>query len=152
MDVKQFLTERGVAYDVIEHRSTYTAQQLAEAVHTRGDEVAKTVLLKADGKTVLAVLPSTHNIDLKKAKEAIGAGQIELASESEFGELLPDCEVGAVPPFGSSYGMQTLVAEPLTKDEEIVFEGNSHQEAIRMRYRDFATIEKPQVAAFSYHT
>jgi Ala-tRNA(Pro) deacylase len=152
MNVKQLLTEKGVTYDVLEHRTTFTAQQLAEAVHVRGDDVAKTVLLKADGEFLLAVLPSTHNIDMKKAKEAVGAKEIVLAAEHEFGKLLPDCELGAVPPFGSKYGLRTLVAEPLTHDEQIVFEGNTHQEAIRMKYADFEKLEKPLVAEFTYHT
>lgn len=151
MNVKDLLSDRGVTFEVLEHRSTFTAGQLAQAVHVRGDEVAKTVLLKADGKFLLAVLPSTHNIDMKKAKEAVGAGQVQLAAEHEFGDLFPDCEIGAVPPFGSQYGVKTLVDEPLTHDEEIVFEGNTHQEAIRMKYRDFERLEEPQVAAFTYH-
>jgi Ala-tRNA(Pro) deacylase len=151
MQVQQFLKDQGVSYKVLEHRPTFTAQYTAQAVHTRGDEVAKTVVLKADAGYVLAVLQATHKIDMMRARETLGAQLVELASEADFQKLFPDCEVGALPPFGSQYGLQTLVDESLTRDQEIVIEGNTHREAIRLKYADFDRIEHPKVAAFTYH-
>jgi Ala-tRNA(Pro) deacylase len=151
MNVKTFLNSRSVWYDALEHDPTYSAQRMAQALHVPGDEVAKTVLLRADGQYVVAVVPATCNVDLKRAKQALGAKRVELATETEFGEAFPDCEIGAVPPFGSQYGFKTLVDAELARDEQIVFESNSHHEAIRMNYADFVKVEQPQVAAFSVH-
>ena len=151
MKVQEFLNEKGVSFEPIPHRPTFTAQYTAQAVHTRGDEVAKTVVLRANGRYVLAVLQATHKIDMMRAREALATKSLELAAEPEFRSLFPDCEVGALPPFGSQYGLKTLVDEPLTHDAEILIEGNTHEEAIRMKYADFARLEHPQVAAFSYH-
>jgi Ala-tRNA(Pro) deacylase len=152
MNVQEFLKQNDVWFEPIRHRPTFTAQYTAQAVHARGDEVAKTVVLKANGGYVLAVLQATHKIDMLKARKALGVQTLELAPEQAFPGLFPDCEVGAVPPFGSRYGLKTLVDEPLTHDEQIVIEGNTHEEAIRMKYSDFERLEHPQVASFSYHT
>jgi Ala-tRNA(Pro) deacylase len=151
MNVQQYLQERSVAYDAITHREVYDAQRLAEELHTPGREVAKTVLLRADSGYVyiVAVLPATKSIDFADVASALGGSKIELATEIEINEHCRDCEMGALPPFGSQYGMKTLVDESLTVDEEIVFEGNSHHEAIRMRYDDFHRIESPIVARFA---
>lgn len=149
MNVQKFLSEGGRAFEVLKHPTTFTAQQVAQAVHVPGDEVAKTVVLKADGRYVMVVLPSTHQVDLAKARDVLQAGAVALADEGEFVRLFPDCEPGALPPFGSQYGQTTLVDESLTRDEQIVFEGNTHHEAIRMRYRDYEELERPQVADFS---
>lgn len=152
MKIQKFLNRKSVWFEPIQHRPTFTAQYTAQAVHTRGDEVAKTVVLKANGRYVLAVLQATHKIDLMRARRALATQSLELAPEHDFKTLFPDCEVGALPPFGSEYGLKTLVDEPLTHDPEIVIEGNTHEEAIRMKYADFERLEHPQVAAFSYHT
>ena len=152
MKVQEFLKENSVWFEPIRHRPTFTAQYTAQAVHARGDEVAKTVVLKANGTYVLAVLQATHKIDLMRAREALATQSLELAAEQDFKSVFPDCELGALPPFGSQYGLKTLVDEPLTHDEQIVIEGNTHEEAIRMKYADFERLERPQVAAFSYHT
>lgn len=151
MKVQEFLANRGIAFEVLPHDPTFSAQRMAEAVHVRGDNVAKTVLLKADGKYVLAVLPATHQIYLDMARDALEARSLRLADEQDMAEVFADCEVGAVPPFGSQYGLTTLVDAALTEDDEIVFEGNAHREAIRMKYRHFEELEQPRVAVFSYH-
>lgn len=151
MNVQEFLSDRQVAYDFIPHRDTYDAQRLAQELHTPGSEVAKTVLLRADCgyKYIVAVLPATKTIDFKKVSAAFGGSKIEMATEIEIKEHCPDCEMGALPPFGAQYAMKTIVEESLTKDEEIVFEANSHHEAIRMRYEDFHRIEEPLVGRFA---
>lgn len=152
MNVKQFLSERGVWFESVPHRATYDAQRMAQAVAVSGDEVAKTVVINVDDRQVLAVLPATHQIDLAFVARAVGGKKVTLAQEDELTRLFGDCELGAVPPFGSQYGLRTIVDERLARDEEIVFEGNTHEEAIRMRYRDFASIEHPLLATFSHHT
>jgi Ala-tRNA(Pro) deacylase len=151
MNVQEFLSSKGVEYDAIPHRNVYDAQRLAQELHTPGREVAKTVLLRADSgyAYVVAVLPATKTIDFEKMSAALGGSKIELATELEIQEHCPDCEIGALPPFGSQYGMKTVVEESLAKDEEIVFEGNNHHEAIRIGYEDFRRIEEPLIAPFA---
>jgi Ala-tRNA(Pro) deacylase len=152
MNIEQFLKQNHVRYELLLHNPAYDAQHLAEAVHVSGENVAKTVLLRADGRYVLAVLQATHNIDLPKVQQALGINEVELATEVEAAERFPDCEMGAIPPFGSQYAMTTLVDASLAKDAEIVFKGNTNEEAFRVRYEDFAELEKPIVAEFSHHT
>lgn len=151
MNAQQYLREQGTNFEVLSHRATYSAQEMAAAVHVPGDEVAKTVLVKADGEYVLAVLQATRSIRLDLLAAALKANDVQLASESEFNDLFPDCELGALPPFGSQYGIRTIVDRRLTEDETIVFEGNSHHEAIRMSLADYMQLEKPQIASFSTH-
>ena len=149
MSVKKFLKSHSVAFEVIVHRPTFDAQRMAQAVDVPGREVAKTVLLRADDTYVVAVLPATRRIDLVKAGQVLGTDHVELATEIEIEQHCPDCDIGALPPFGSQYDMKTLVEESLTADKEIVFEGNTHDEAIRMTYDDFERIEQPLVASFA---
>ncbi|MBW3542656.1 MAG: YbaK/EbsC family protein [Planctomycetes bacterium] len=151
MRIEEFLREQKVPFDVLHHRTTYTAQDTAHSLHVPGDNLAKTVVLNVDGEHVLAVLPATHAIDFDSLRQALSARSVELAPEDELSTLFDDCELGAVPPFGSQYGLPTLVDKPLCEDEHIVFDGNTHGEAIYMRYHDFEKIEHPRVAAFSHH-
>ncbi|HEY5312435.1 MAG TPA: YbaK/EbsC family protein [Pirellulales bacterium] len=151
MKVQQFLNARGVSFEMLPHEPTFSAQRMAQAVHVSGDNVVKTVLLKADGQFVLAVLPATHQIHLEMAREALAAHLLELAGEDELASVFADCELGAVPPFGTQYGIETLVDASLAEDDEIVFEGNAHRQAFRMKYRDYEDLENPQVAVFAYH-
>jgi Ala-tRNA(Pro) deacylase len=144
-----FLSQSGRPYRVIQHPTTYTAREVAQAAHVPDEEVAKSVVLRAGEDYVMAVLPATRVVDLDKARAALHTGAVALADESEFGRLFPDCERGALPPFGSGYGLTTVVDEGLTRDEEIVFEGNTHREAIQMRYDDYAALEHPRVADLS---
>lgn len=151
MNVREFLEQRRVEFGATPHRTTFSAQHLANCLGVPGDYVAKTVVLHVDGRPVLAVLQATHDIDFERARKALAAQSIELAPESELGDLFPDCEFGAVPPFGSEYGLPTIVDEALTHDDYIIFDGNRHTEAISMSYSDFAAIEHPRVATLSRH-
>jgi len=146
MNVRQYLDQSRKHYDVLTHLETHSAMGMAQAIHIPGDEVAKPVILKADGNYVMVVIPATYRIDLDKAREAFHVRALELAPETDFGRLFPDCERGARPPFGSQYGMPTVVDEALTCDEQIVFEGNSHREAYRMSFQEFDELERPRVA------
>lgn len=147
MNVQKFLSDEGVAFEVVEHYPTYDAQHLSQAVHVSGDHVAKTVLLRVLGEKphAVAVLPASRQVDLAKASAALGA-EAKLATESEVAECCPDCERGALPPFGSRYSLTTLVDERLSHEENLVFEGNTHSEAIKMKFADFKRLESPTVA------
>ena len=151
MNVKEYLHENDVAFDVIEHLPVYDAGRLAEAVHVSGREVAKTVLLKSivGDRFIVAVLPANRTIDFDQLRADMGGAEYKLASESEIAEHCPDCELGVLPPFGDAYGMDVVVDRSLVEDEQIVFEGNTHQEAIRMSYEDFASLARPLVTEFA---
>ncbi len=128
-----------------------TAQYLAHELHVRGREVAKSVLLRANGDytCVVAVLPANKNIDFGKASKLLGGAKVQLANEVEIAAHCPDCDFGVLPPFGSRYGMKTIVDASLAEDEEIWFEGNTHDEAIRMKFEEFCKLEQPLIAPFT---
>lgn len=151
MNISDFLQQEKVAFDLIPHQDTYNAQSMAQTLHVSGHHVAKTVLLRANGgrSYVVAVLPASRSIDLQLASQLLGGCDLELASEMEIAEHCPDCELGALPPFGSYYGMLTLVDASLDEDEEILFEGNTHHETIRMLFHDFRQIEEPVIGHFT---
>jgi Ala-tRNA(Pro) deacylase len=151
MNIAAFLTDQHVWFETIKHEATYDAQRTAQAVHVTGERVAKAVLLRADDAYVIAVLPATHKLDLSAAMKLLNVRRLEFATEPEFSERFPDFELGALPPFGSQYGMQTIVDESLAGSGEIVFGGNVHDEAVRMRYEDFLGLERPIIAVFSRH-
>jgi Ala-tRNA(Pro) deacylase len=153
MKVAEFLTKRKVDFKILSHPSAFDAQRLAQTLHIPGRVVAKTVLLRANGgySYFVAVLPATKTIDLAlaRASAALGGSRLELATEADVASHCPDCETGVLPPFGSQYAMQTIVDESLAKDLEIVFEGNTHDEAIRMKFEDFRRIEEPLIVDFT---
>lgn len=151
MNIAEFLKDKNVEFELLPHRDTYDAQRMAQELHVPGREVAKTVLLRSSDEhaCLVAVLPANRQIDFAKAAKELGGGQVELATELEMSEHCPDCEIGALPPFGSRYGMKTVVDADLAEDDEIVFEGNTHHEAIRMKFDDFCDIEKPLIASFT---
>jgi Ala-tRNA(Pro) deacylase len=150
MNIPDFLRQEKVKFEVMPHCDTYDAQHLAQAVHVSGRLVAKTVLLRTEGGKVyvVAVLPANRSVDLERAADVLGGGQVELATEQEVARHCPDCETGALPPFGRQYGMKTILDESLLEDEAIVFEGNTHHEAIRMKLSDYRHIEEPLVGSF----
>jgi len=151
MNIPDFLQQEKVQFQVIPHYDTYDAQHLAQSMHVSGRLVAKTVLLRAEGghAFVVAVLPANRSVDFELAADVLGGGQVELATERDVAQHCPDCETGVLPPFGRQYGMKTLVDESLLEDEEIIFEGNTHHEAIRMKLTDYRHIEEPLVGSFA---
>ena len=151
MNVQDFLKNRKIPFEKVEHAPTYTAQTLAQEVHVPGQEVAKTVLLHVDDQFMVAVLPATRSVDCARLAEFLAAKRVDLADEEQCGERFSDCELGVVPPFGSKYGLRTLVDRSLLADEQITFEGNNHHEAIRMSCDDFVAIEDPILTEFSHH-
>ena len=151
MNVREFLQTEHVPFEVLPHRDTYTAQHLAHTLDVPGDNVAKTVLLNVDNELILAVLPATHQVSFAMLEDCLHASSIQLATEEELATVFPDCERGVAPPFGAQYGLTTIVDRALAEDERIVFEGNSHSEAICLRFYDYANIEHPRVESFSCH-
>jgi Ala-tRNA(Pro) deacylase len=147
--LKEFLDSRQVKYVTINHSAPYTAQEVASLAHIRGKELAKTVMVNVDGKPAMAVLPASYKVDLNLLKLAADAETVALASEAEFKGLFPDCETGAMPPFGNLYGMVVLAEERLTKDDEIAFNAGSHRELIRLAYKDFERLVQPGIGKFA---
>jgi len=147
--VIEFLKSSGTDYEISDAPPAFTAQKTAEEAHVPGGELAKTVVVKTDDAFAMAVLPASARIDFALLKGVTGAGKVELATEEEFAGLFPDCEVGAMPPFGNLYGMKVFVEEELTKDEKISFYGCRHSNLIRIAYGDYEKLVKPVVGRFS---
>lgn len=148
--LKEYLDSHQVKYATISHSPVYTAQEIAASAQIPGKELAKTVIVKIDGKMAMAVLPASYRVDFDLLKRAVGVNSVQLASEEEFKDMFPDCEIGAMPPFGNLYGMDVFVAASLAEDAEIVFNAGSHSELIRLSYKDFERLVKPKLAKFSY--
>jgi len=146
--LKDHLDSQKVPYTLLSHGEAYTAQEIAHLLHVPGKELAKVIMIRVGERFVMTVLPSTWKIDLGRLKEIFGEGHIHIATEEEFKGFFPDCEVGAMPPFGNLYGLDVYVDRSLTEDEEIVFQAGTHHDAIRMRYSDFAALVNPQVENF----
>jgi len=151
MKVEELLRSQGIAYERREHPTAYTAQEVAAEEHVTGDAFAKPVVVKADGKSYLCVLPASRKIDMTRLAKMLDVDACQLASEEEIATLFPDVEVGAEPPIGRMYGLPTVVDSSLAHREWIVFTADTHRQAIRMRYEDYARIAEPIVADFSVH-
>lgn len=147
--LKSFLDENNVKYVTIRHSSAYTTQEIAASAHISGKELAKTVMIKIDGKMAMAVLPATYHVDFDNLMEIFGTRNVILATEPEFKFRFPDCELGAMPPFGNLYNMEVYVAESLTEDKEIAFNAGSHTELIKLNYVDYESLVQPRVFKFS---
>ena len=141
--LREFLDQNNVKYLVISHSVAYTAQGIAALAHVPGKELAKTVMVLVDGRLAMAVVPASSRVDLFKLKRYLGAEMVELASETEFCDRFPDCETGAMPPFGNLYGMDVFADESLERDKEIFFNAGTHRELVRMSYTDFRDLVKP---------
>ena len=147
--LKKFLARNAVKYVSISHSPAYSAQAIAELAHIPGKELAKTVIVRIDDKFAMAVLPASYRVHLGHLKVAVSASHVELATESQVEDLFPDCERGAMPPFGNLYDMDVYVAEQLTEDEEIAFSAGSHTELIRLSYKDFERLVTPKITALT---
>jgi len=147
--LKEFLDQEKVKYVSLVHSPAYTAQEVAASAHVTGKELAKTVIMELDGKMAMAVLPANRKIVLQDLREVTGSDEVKFASEEQFKEKFPDCETGAMPPFGNLYGMDVYVAEALTQNNEITFNACSHTEVIKMAFRDFERLVRPKVISFT---
>jgi len=147
--LENYLSVNGVQYAEETHRRAYTAQQIAALEHVPGHQFAKVVMLIVDGRPVMAVLPATRAVHVAQVAKLLAAHEVRLACESEFAPLFPDCEVGAMPPFGNLYCIPVYVDEPLARNHEIVIQAGTHCESIRLRYFDFARLAQPVVVPLS---
>jgi len=150
--LKAFLDENKVKYVTIRHSSAYTAQEIASSAHVSGKEFAKTVMIKIYGRMAMAVLPASYQIDFEMLRNAFGTKKVTLASEMEFMNFFPDCEIGAMPPFGNLYDMEVYVAESLTSNKEIAFNAGNHTEIIKLGFDDYIRLVQPNIFKFSWKT
>ncbi|MEK6786934.1 MAG: YbaK/EbsC family protein [Nitrospirota bacterium] len=146
--LQDYLDREYAQYDLLPHPEAFRAAAVAQALYTQEMEWAKVVILKMNERFVMTVLPARWQVDLHRLRTVLAAHQVRLATEDELKDLFPDCELGAVPPFGVLYGLPVYVDHSLMEDKEIVFEADTHWEAIRMRYADFAALVFPVVAEF----
>lgn len=147
--IADYLDRNHASYSVLLHATAYTAQQEAAVAHIPGNEWAKAVCCIADGQPVLAVLPAPRAVDFERLQQILHAQSVRLAREAELAELYSDCEVGAMPPLGPLYGQPVVVDRTLAGQPQIVFNGGSHRDAIRMPYREFDRLVHPAVAEFA---
>jgi Ala-tRNA(Pro) deacylase len=138
------LNENKVHYQILQHPEAVTAQRIAQAEHEKGRHHAKVVMLKSGGQHLMMVLPADYQIDLEKVEKIIG-NAVSLNKEQEFKSMFADCAIGAMPPFGNLYGLPTYVDKNLAEQDYIVFEAGTHTDAIKMSYRDYEKIVKPEV-------
>ena len=143
--LKEFLDKNDIRYVLISHSRAFTAASTAAITHTPGKEIAKTVMVKVDGQLAMAVVPGSRHLDLPALEKELGAQSVELVSEKEFQDVFPDCELGAMPPFGTLYGLSVYVDNKLEEDPEIAFNAGSHRELMRMQYADFERLEHPRI-------
>ena len=144
--LKYFLDTNNIRYVVITHSRAFTADAVAALTHISGNEIAKTVMVKLDGKMTMAVVPASRHVDLNALRKASGAQTVVIVPEPQFADIFPDCEVGAMPPFGTLYGIPVYVDDRLSRDVEIAFNAGSHLELIRMQFADFKRMEHPTIA------
>ncbi|MGC8742324.1 MAG: aminoacyl-tRNA deacylase [Verrucomicrobiia bacterium] len=147
--LKEYLDKNGIKYISIQHSPAYTSQEIAAQAHIPGKLLAKTVIVKIEGKMAMVVLPANRKVILPELRAALDAEKATLASEEEFKETFPDCELGAMPPFGNLYGMDVYVSPELSFEQEIAFNAGTHTELIKMAYKDFERLVKPKVVSFS---
>jgi Ala-tRNA(Pro) deacylase len=143
--LKAFLEDNNVGYEMIPHPTAYTSAALGAVTHTPGKEIAKTVMINVDGVLAMVVVPGSKHVNLRALKSTLGAREVAIAAEEEFAHVFPDCEVGAMPPFGNLYGLCIYVDEVLTRDEEIAFNAGNHRELFRLKYKDFERLTQPLV-------
>jgi Ala-tRNA(Pro) deacylase len=147
--LREYLDMAGVAYQVSQHAPRYTAQELAQVEHVPGKLIAKVVLVRADQHLVMVVVPGISRINIPWVRTAVGAKSARLATEAEFLGAFPDCEVGAMPPFGNLYHMPVLVDRALTHDPVIMFNAGTHAVLMTMTYADFERLVQPKVGIFA---
>lgn len=147
--LKAFLDEKGVKYTSVLHSEAFTAQEIAASAHVSGKILAKTVIVDLDGRLAMAVLPANQRVVLQDLRDITGSEHVKFATEEQFKARFPDCETGAMPPFGQLYEMDVYVADSLANSEEIAFNAGSHVEVIKMAYRDFERLTNPRVVNFT---
>jgi Ala-tRNA(Pro) deacylase len=144
-----YLDSQNIPYEWLRHPEAFTAQEVAHALHLSGKKLAKTVIVEADRRMIMTVLPASHRLVMSELRGAVEAREVKLLPESELEKVFPGCDLGAIPPLGDLYGMDVWVDRTIADQEEIVFNGGTHLDAVRMKYGDFAHIAKPRVGRFA---
>lgn len=148
--LRKFLDSHHIKYLIISHSLAYTAQGIAALTHVSGKKLAKTVIVKIDGILAMAVVPASLHVDLSRLKNLTGAQTVEIAPEREFKDAFPDCETGAMPPFGNLYDMAVYADASLADNEEITFSAGTHRELVRMDWLDMVRLVNPLIASLTY--
>ena len=143
--LKESLDQAKISYEVYNHPAAFTAQEIAATQHMSGREMAKVVILKIEGSFVMAVVPASRFVNLRMIRLGLGVKDVSLATEDEFAALFPECEIGAMPPFGNLFGLPVYVDPALEMDETIFFNAGNHQQTVRLKYREFKELVKPRV-------
>ncbi len=149
--LEKYFHDNDVEYQAMSHSTAYTAQDVAAAQKVKGKQVAKVVMVLADAQVAMLVMPASYRIDFPKLKSIFKAKDARLAKEEEFSNLFPDCDTGAMPPFGNMYNVPVYVDRSLTEDPEIVFQAGSHRDTMKIAYSDYARLAQPVVADFATH-
>jgi Ala-tRNA(Pro) deacylase len=150
--LNNLLDQNNVHYTLISHSNTYTAAATGAIAHIPGKEIAKTVMVRIGGQPAMAVIPGSRHLELKALKNALGAKEVQLMTEQEFASAFPDCEIGAMPPFGVLYDLPVYVDERLSQEAEIVFNAGSHGELVRLAYSDFKRLQNPKLLRIAAQT
>ncbi len=149
--LKKHFRDNGIAFKAMRHPAAYSAQVVAAALGVKGKQVAKVTLVMADDTMVMLVLPASYRLDFTKLQAVLGAKEIQLAKEEEFCSLFPDCETGAMPPFGPLYGVPMFLDRALAEEPDIVFQVGTYRDSLKMAYKDYARLARPRVADFAVH-
>ena len=146
---REFLDGNGVKYVIISHSRAYTAQEVAASAHVPGGDLAKVVVVTVDGRLALAVVPASRQVDMGLLRSAAEAQYAALADESDFADRFEGCQLGAMPPFGNLFGMETFVDKDLATEEYIAFNAGTHTDVIAMRFTDFRRLAHPKLTRIS---
>lgn len=149
--LKRMLDQQNIKYISINHSPAYTARETAASTFVPRREFAKTIIVDVDGEKIMAVLSASRHVDLEALRKLADGKEARLATEDEFEELFPDCEVGAMPPFGSLYDTRVFVDQMVTEVDDLCFNAGSHEQIMRMDCRDYLNLERPVVGAFAIH-
>lgn len=147
--LREFLDSHRVKYFVISHSPAYTAQEIAAVAHVSGNELVKTVMVAIDGNMAMALLHAARHLDFDKLRELCGSRDVALAEEVEFSGLFPECEIGAMPPFGNLYGMAVYADDELDESADIVFNAGTHRELLRLSWYDYKRLVNPVVGGIA---
>ena len=151
MNLRDYLDEQGVQYQLCHHPAVYTSQALAEAAHVPGQQVIKPVVVEADGQFVMCALPACYRIDLDELRRQLPADRVRIADERTLCRLFPEVELGAEPPIGPLFGLPTVMDDSLGADDKVTFQAGTHDESVTMSMDEYCRIARPQVAHFGRH-
>jgi len=149
--LEEYLHTTGAHFEHHVHPTAFTARQTADLMHVPSSEMAKCVVVKADGRLILAVVPSDQKVDVPHLQFVTRAANIGLATESEFAEAFPTCELGAMPPFGNIFGIATYCDTSLQNHDSIEFNAGTHQDSIRMAFDEFKRFGRPTMIDLVQH-